>query len=445
MDDRAIVIGAGIAGLTAARVLSRRYPTVTVLDRDTLPHDASPRRGVPQSAQPHILLVAGRRELEVLFPGIEDELVAAGGVRFDTGTSLRVHRFGRTWPKSPTGLDLVAVTRPQLEAMIRARVAAQPGVAIRDQVAVSALAGRGDRVTGVVLDSGETLAAALVVDCTGRGARSDRWLGSLGLPPPVQLEVKVGVSYATRIYRRRPGDLPDGWQALFTLPTPPDQKASGLALPVEGDRWLIGIGGWHLTDPPTDVASFEAFARALPDPLLAELIAHAEPLSDVESTKFPASRRRLFEKLDRLPAGYVALGDTICSFNPIYGQGMTCAALEATALGEALDRHQRTADAGTARDYYAAAAKIVGVPWQFATGGDFNYPETTGPRPRGTGLRNWYARRIAYASQIDPSVNQAFAEVQHLVSPPSILTRPAFVARVLRQARKRRREDSIGG
>jgi 2-polyprenyl-6-methoxyphenol hydroxylase-like FAD-dependent oxidoreductase len=318
-------------------------------------------------------------------------------------------------------------------------------VAIRDQIAVSALTGRDNLVTGVVLDSGETLDAKLVVDCTGRGARSDRWLGSLGLPPPDQLEVKVGVSYATRIYRRRPGDLPDGWQATFILPTPPDQKASGLALPVEGDRWLIGIGGWHLSDPPTDVASFEKFTRALPDPILADLISRAEPLGDVVSTKFPASRRRLFERLDRLPGGYVALGDAICSFNPIYGQGMTCAAREATALGEALDRHQRTPDAEMARDYYAAAARIVQVPWQFATGGDFNYPETTGPRPRGTALRNWYARQIAYASQVDPSVNKAFAEVQHLVSPPSILSRPAFVARVLRQARKRKREDTVPG
>jgi 2-polyprenyl-6-methoxyphenol hydroxylase-like FAD-dependent oxidoreductase len=440
VQDRAIVIGAGLAGLAAARVLSRRYPTVTILDRDTLPSDSTPRRGVPQSSQPHILLVSGLRELSAMFPGLEQELTAAGGIRFDTGTGLCAFRFGRRWSGQPTGVELLSVTRPQLESVVRARVAALPGVTIRDQVAVSALAGGDGTVTGVVLDTGETLDAALVVDCSGRGSRSDRWLQALGVPAPEQVEVKIGVSYSTRTYRRAPGDLP-GWQAAFTLPTPPGEKMSGLAIPVEGDRWLVSVGGWHLTEPPADVASFEACLRSLPDPIVSRLISKAEPLSDVVVSRFPSSRRRLFEKLERLPAGYVALGDAICSFNPIYGQGMTCAAREASALGRALDEH-RTPDAALARAYYAAAADIIKIPWQFAVGGDFNFPETTGPRPRGTAVRNWYARQIAYAAQVDGEVNGTFSRVQHLLIPPSALFQPSFVARVIRQARKRHREPA---
>jgi len=366
-----------------------------------------------------------------------------GGTRFDTGTGLCTFRFGRRWSADPTGLDLVSVSRPQIEAVLRARVAGLPGVAIRDQVAVAGLSGQAERVTGVVLDTGETLDAALVVDCTGRGSRSDRWLGSLGLPPPAQLEVRVGVTYSTRTYRRRPGDLGE-WQAAFTLPAPPEEKMDGVAVPIEGDRWMVAIGGWHLSDPPADVPSFEAAARRLPDPIIPSLISRAEPLSDVQLIRFPASRRRTFERLDRLPAGYVALGDAVCSFNPIYGQGMTCAARQATALGDALDRHQREPGADMAKDYYAAVAKIVDTPWQFATGADFNYPETTGSRPRGITVRNWYGRQIAYASQLDPEINTAFTSVQHLVSPPSILFRPAFVARVLRLARIRRRQPAGG-
>jgi hypothetical protein len=199
---------------------------------------------------------------------------------------------------------------------------------------------------------------------------------------------------------------------------------------------LIGLGGWHQSEPPADPASFEAAAKSLPDPTIAELMSRAEPLSDVTISRFPSSRRRLFEKLDRLPVGYVALGDAICSFNPIYGQGMTCAAREATALGAALDMHGRQS---FARHYYEATAAIVATPWGFAVGADFVYPETTGPRPRGIGARIWFSRRIALASQVDPEINRTFIGVQQLLVPPSVLFEPRFVLRVLRQARRRLR------
>ncbi|MGK5681110.1 FAD-dependent oxidoreductase [Actinoplanes sp. URMC 104] len=438
MDGNAVVVGAGIAGLTAARVLGDRYARVTLLDRDELPDRVVPRRGVPQGIQPHILLAAGLRQLDTLFPGFEDKLIAAGGTRFDTGTGLCTFRLGRRWPSAPTGIELVSATRPLIESLVRDRVAALPGVVIRDRVAVSGLAGSADGVTGVVLDTGETLPADLVVDCTGRGARSDRWLTALGLPAPAQEEVKAGVTYSSRFYRRRPGDLPD-WQAVFVLPTAPGERIDGIAVPVEGDRWLIGIGGWHFPEVPTDAESFERYARELPDPILAELLSRVEPLSDPVVARFPSSRRRLFERMDSPPPGYVALGDAVCSVNPIYGQGMTCAALSAGALGVALDNHRRRAGTAMVRDYYAAVARIVATPWQFAVGGDFAYPQTVGPRPRGMKLRHWYSRRIAYASQIDSGVNRVYMRVQQLLDPPSVLTRPAFAVRVLRMARKRRR------
>jgi 2-polyprenyl-6-methoxyphenol hydroxylase-like FAD-dependent oxidoreductase len=424
-----------MGGLVAARVLSDRFSQVTVLDRDALPDGSAPRRGVPQGAAPHILLVSGLQELTALFPGFDDELTASGGTRIDTGSGLCTFRYDRRWPQEPVGYELISVSRPHLEARVRARVSALPAVTIRDEVAVSGLTGHDGTVTGVVLDSGETLEAALVVDCSGRGSRSDRWLAALGLPAPEQVEIKVGVAYSTRLYTRREGDLP-GWRAAFTLPTAPHEKATGLAVPIEGDRWMIAMGGWHLSEPATDAAAFEAAAKALPDPIIADLIARSEPLSDITVSRFPSSRRRLFEKLDRLPVGYVALGDAICSFNPIYGQGMTCAAREATALGAALDTHGRTAFGAA---YYAAVAEIVAVPWSFATGSDFSYPETTGPRPRGLKVTKWFARRIAYASQIDSDINRTFIGVQQLLVPPGALSKPLFLLRVLRQARRRLR------
>jgi 2-polyprenyl-6-methoxyphenol hydroxylase-like FAD-dependent oxidoreductase len=420
VDDRAIVIGAGIAGLATARVLSRRYARVTVLDRDTLPYAVSPRRGVPQGLHPHILLVAGLRELSVLFPGIERELIGLGGTPIDVGSELCNHRFGRRWPAVSTGLTTISASRPQLEAVIRVRVGALPGVTIRDQVAVSGLAGRGDAVTGVILDTGETLPASLVVDCSGRGSRSDRWLGALGLNPPPEVEVATGVTYSTRLYPRFPGDL-GPWRAAFIQGT----SEFGAAVPIEGDRWMVGLGGTH----PADTPDYPTIAERLPDRIIGDLIGRVEPLSEVWVTQFPAARRRLFEKMERVPGGYVALGDPVASLNPIHGQGMTCAILSATALGTTLDRHHRTADAEMVRDYYAAVAAILETPWQ-----------SNEQSARGLAVRSRYTRQVALASQLDPDIYRAMLAVQHLVEPASTLFRPGFAARVVRLAGKRTRE-----
>jgi len=430
MDSSAVVIGAGMGGLAAARVLSRRYARVTVLDRDTLPADGASRRGVPQSAHAHILLISGLRELARLFPGLAEELLDHGDSRIDLGSGLSNFRFGRRRARAATGHHFTSVSRPRLESVIRARVTTDPTVTIRDSVAVTALTGTTDAVTGVLLDTGETIAADLVVDCSGRGSRSDRWLGDLGLPAPRQLEVKVGVAYATRLYRRSPGQL-EGWRAALVLPDPPREKRTGVVLPIEDDRWLVSVGGWHVDPVPGDVAGFEAYARSLPDPIISRLIAEAEPLGDPVPIRFPSSRRRLFEELDRLPAGYLTLGDAVCSFNPIYGQGMTVAAMAAVTLGEILDRHGRVT-AAAARDYYRAAARLIAVPWRFAVGNDFAYPETAGPRPRGVALTNWYARRLAVATHSSPELADVYLRVQQLLAPPTALLRPTVVARVLR-------------
>ncbi|MFI7541587.1 hypothetical protein [Actinoplanes sp. NPDC049599] len=187
---------------------------------------------------------------------------------------------------------------------------------------------------------------------------------------------------------------------------------------------------------PGDAASFEAYARSLPDPIVADLIARAEPLGEPVPYRFPSSRRRLFEKLARHPAGLLTVGDAVCSFNPIYGQGMTVAALAAVALGETLQRHG-SATAAAARDYYRAAAGLIAVPWRFAVGNDFAYPETAGPRPRGAAFSNWYGRRVTIASQVSAELSRTYLDVQQLLAPPSALLRPAVIARALRHGGRR--------
>jgi 2-polyprenyl-6-methoxyphenol hydroxylase-like FAD-dependent oxidoreductase len=437
--ETAVVIGAGIAGLATSRALADRFRRVVLLDRDTLSDTATPRRGAPQTHHAHVLLVAGQRALEELFPGLGDELVGAGALPFDPGRDLRFHRYGRLWPAVPTGLRMLSMSRPLLELTVRRRVAALPNVAVRDEVAVAGLTGDAARVTGVTLAGGERMPADLVVDCSGRGSRSDRWLSALGAPAPDAVEVKVAIGYATRLYRRKPGDLPAGI-AAFVLPTPPRQRRVGLALPIEDDRWLIGLGGWHGDAPGHGEEAFLAHARSLPYPAIATVMADAEPLTDIVAYQFPASRRRLFERLRAMPEGFLTAGDAMCSFNPVYGQGMSCAAMQGLALGQALDRH-RDGGPGLARDFYRAAARIIDVPWRFAVGADFAYPQTTGPRPRGGRLLHAYSRRLQLVAQDDPRVRRTFTQVQHLIRPPSALFTPVMLGRVLRGPRGTGRTD----
>ncbi len=430
----AVVVGASVAGLAAARVLSDSYGSVVVLERDELPNTGAPRRGVPQGLHAHILVAVGLREFERLLPGFRADLISAGGTAIDICSELYVSRYGRAWPPVPSDIEFVSLTRPLLELVLRERVAKLAPVVIRDGVTVTALTGTPDAVTGVVLASGEQIAAELVVDCTGRAGRSDRWLTEIGLPVPEQIDIKMGLGYATRLFRRGSDDLP-GWKGILVMPDPPGESRVGMALPIEDDRWLVGLVGWHIDELPGDDESFTAAARALPDPVVAELLDRVQPVTDPVTARLRSNHRRLFERLDRVPAGYVALGDAICSFNPAYGHGMTCAVQEAVALGTAFERHGR-ASAEMVRDYYQAAAAVVATPWQLAVDGDFAYPQTTGPRPRGVGFRNWFATRVMLASQVVPDLKPTFFGVLQLVVPPDRLMRPRVVMQALLRGRR---------
>jgi len=264
MSSTAVVIGASVAGLAAARVLSDHYESVIVLERDELPDISASRRGVPQGVHSHVLVAAGLREFDRLLPGFQADLIAAGGTAIDIGSGLYLSRYNRAWPPVPSGVEFVSLSRPMLELVLRQRIAKLPPVVIRAGAAVTALEGTPDAVTGVLLATGERIAADLVVDCTGRAGRSDRWMTELGLPVPEQVDIKIGLGYATRLFRRGRDDL-DGWKGIVTLPTPPRESTVGVAFPIEDDRWLVGLIGWHVDDLPGDDASFTAAVRALPD------------------------------------------------------------------------------------------------------------------------------------------------------------------------------------
>jgi 2-polyprenyl-6-methoxyphenol hydroxylase-like FAD-dependent oxidoreductase len=428
----AVIIGGSMAGLCAARVAAERFDRVLVLDRDDLPATASARPHVPQGRQPHLLLVAGARVLEGWFPGLGAELLAGGAVEVDLCADFHWFQAGGLLRRPDSGLRGPCMSRPFLEQAVRRRVAALPVVELRDRTTAVGLTtdDGGARVTGVRLQDGGSLRADLVVDASGRGAHSLDWLAALGIEPPRTSVVRVDTRYVSRVYRRTASPDRD-WKAAAVVDDPATNRL-GIVLPVEGDRWIALVAGLGGESPPLPEDERLAYARRLPDPVIADVMAASEPVGPPATHRFAANQRRHVERMRTFPLGWVLLGDAVCSFDPIYGQGMTSAALQAQALGRCLDR-SGAVDRRFARRYFAAAGKAVAVPWSIAVGGDFDYPGTRGPKPFGTDTLNRYVARATVAGRHDDAVVQRLNEVLALVRRPESLLAPGFMLRVLRR------------
>jgi 2-polyprenyl-6-methoxyphenol hydroxylase-like FAD-dependent oxidoreductase len=434
IGERAVVLGASMAGLLAAKVLSDSYGQVTVIDRDELPEASTHRRGVPHGRHIHGLLARGQQALEELFPGLTAELVAHGVPAGDMQADTRLFFSGHRLRQAPAGLVVLCASRPVLEGRVRARVRALPNVRLVDRCDVVGLATTPDRrrVTGARLlrradgSAEEALGADLVVDATGRGARTPAWLEALGYPRPEREQVRVGLGYASRIYRLPPDAL-GGDLAVLHAATPRHPRAGALQV-LEGDRWMVTLAGILGDHPPTDPVGFLDFARSLRFPDIYQAVRDAEPLDDPVAFRFPASVRHRFEQLDRFPGGLLVMGDAVASFNPIYGQGMSVAALEALALR----RHLEHGTAPRPRNWFRELARVVDVPWDIAAGGDLVFPGVQGRRTAKVRLVNAYLARLHAAAAHDADLAGAFLRVAGLVAPPGSLLRPGVAARVLR-------------
>jgi 2-polyprenyl-6-methoxyphenol hydroxylase-like FAD-dependent oxidoreductase len=435
--DRAVVVGASMAGLLAARVLADRYAQVMVLDRDELPQTPTHRRGVPHGRHVHVLLAAGQHVLEQLFPGFTAELVAHGAPVGDPLANGRWYVSGHRMRQAATGLVALCASRPLLEGHVRARVRALPNVALLDACEVVGLATTADgrRVTGArvlrqAVGVGEEVRGAdLVVDASGRGSRTPQWLEALGYGWPVTEQVRIGLGYATRTYRLA-ADALGGDLGVLQAATPEHPRAAGL-LVMEGSRWMLTLGGMLGDHPPTDPDGFLAFARSLRFPDIYQMIRNAQPLDDPVAFRFPASVRHRYERLGRFPDGLLVVGDAVCSFNPIYGQGMSVAALEALTLR----RHLQQGTRPRPQQFFRDLARTVDVPWDIAVGGDLVFPGVQGRRTVKVRLGNAYIARLHAAAAHDARLAAAFVRVAGLIEPPGSLLRPGIVLRVLRGRR----------
>lgn len=437
---RAVVVGGSIAGLASARALSDHFDEVIVLERDRHPDGPVPRRSTPQAQHVHLVLEAAVRVLRAMFPGIVEEIQRDGGLLVDIAEATAFYQYGGWKPRFSAGIESIVCTRPFVEHHVRRRVEAIPNVRVRHDTEVEALLTNGSqtRVTGVRLKKGkadekaseETLDADLVVDAAGRGTRVPRWLEALGYGAPVAERVGVDLAYTSRLYEPPPGAFGRDWHLLIIYARASQGLRSGFISSVEGGRWLVSLNGYFGDHAPVDDEGFLAFARSLPQPQLYNAIKDARPLGPPVKYKISYSRRFHYEKMPRFPERLLVMGDAICSFNPIYGQGMTVSFVCAHRLAQGLDALAREGGSldGFLRPFQKKLNDIVAVPWLLSTTLDLSHPQTTGRRPPGLAALVWALSNVIDLTSQNEKACQIFYEMLHMRRGPEALLHPQLLA-----------------
>jgi 2-polyprenyl-6-methoxyphenol hydroxylase-like FAD-dependent oxidoreductase len=444
IGSHAVVLGASMAGLLAARALADFFDRVTVVERDPLSDAGAARQGVPQGRHLHALLARGAQVIEELFPGILDELVLDGAQHFDGGDLSRLHYCvgGHLLVRrgSAPAFAAYCATRPFLEGHVRRRLRGMANVTLLDEHTIVALTSTSDhqRVTGARVLSRRTgectaLGADLVVDATGRAAHTPAWLDSLGYDRPPEDRVVVHLAYASQLLRMAT-DAPHELGFLVGI-APGRPRGVGL-LHCENDLWLLTVMGIAGSEAASDLGAMCDFVEDCAPAQLLAAVRDAEPVGEPVRHKMPCSRWRRYDKMRRFPEGLLVTGDAICSFNPIYGQGMTVAALEALALRDCLSRG--TGD--LAPRFFRAAAAPIHQAWQLSANPDLALPEIDGTPPLVARLLNGYLDRVLAAAESDTVIVDQFVRVTSLLDPATRLLRPQVIWRVLRANHRRRRQ-----
>jgi 2-polyprenyl-6-methoxyphenol hydroxylase-like FAD-dependent oxidoreductase len=434
---QAVIIGAGMGGLAAAKAVAPYFEKVVVFERDWLPDEPAARSGTPQARHTHGLLAGGHRALEHLFPGIELDLVAAGAVRMRLRRDMRFEVPGfDPLPPRDLGFDQLALSRPMLELVCRRRVEREPNIEFRPRSRVTDLVASrdGHGVTGLrFLDARGipgNVSADLVVDASGRASPTLRFLEATGSPNPATIEIGVDQAYATAIFET-PDDAPTDWLGVVHLPTPPGSSRFGIILPMEGGRWSVSLCVNHGEAPPADIDAFMDFATSFRMPTIYNAIRGAKCVGEIARFGMPSSVRRAFDRLDLFPRGLVPLGDSICRFPPVQGQGMSVAAQECCVLSNLLEARQGRDDPldGLAEAFFTEIQPILETPWAVAMN-DFVYPQTRGERPPDFETRLHYAQALMRLAAEDYETDRIVFEVRALLRPQSTLREPALASRV---------------
>ena len=444
----AVVLGGSLAGLLTARVLADHFDEVTLIERDAYPETTAPRKGIPQANHVHGLLVRGRQILEELFPGVQDEMIAAGAPVVDLANEVSWFTPAGWGVRFPSDLMVLAFTRPLLDLHVRCRLAEHPRVKILDNTEVVRLlpASKPNHVAGVLIcprasESDRRVAKALnadlVVDTTGRASRAPRWLKDLGCEPPEEIVIDAHLAYSSRLYRI-PENFDGDWKCAYVQAAPPDQKRGAILFKVEDNRWLVTLIGRGGETPPSDELGFLEFARSLRVSSIYDAIRIADPITPIRTHRATQNRLRRYERAKDLPHNFLLLGDSVCAFNPVYGQGMTTAALAVMTLNKCL-REQNGHFDGLSRRFQKRLAKINAAPWLLATGEDYRYRETVGGSPTlMTRFMHRYMDQVVKLATHSIPVRKVLLLAFNMLVPPTALFRPSVLFRVLLQVLKPR-------
>ena len=419
-----VILGASLAGLWTAAAAAGAGARVLVVERDPEPVGPTLRAGVPQGAQPHVLLHRGVRAGERLLPGLRRHLLAAGAISVDTGRLPWLGEYGWT-PEQPS-YEVLSLTRPLFERVVRDRVVALPRIEVRWGARVTGL-GRDGAAWRVRVADGPDVTGSFVVDATGRTSRLRRWLAELGVSTAAPVTVDARLGYATQLVAGGPDprDLPG-----VVLQATPQSPVGGTALPVEGRRWLVTAVGFGPHRPPRDRAGFEAFLQGLPDPALAAILRSGQAVGEVAVHRQTANRRQRYHRVPDWPDGLVAVGDALCCFDPIYGQGIAVSACQALRLRTVLAGGLR---AGAARRLLRDFERIIDFPWAVAIGQDVRMPTTDSRQSWAqAAMQAWAAELWRRAVQGDRRVHQVLLQTYHLESRPLAMVHPALIASVAR-------------
>jgi 2-polyprenyl-6-methoxyphenol hydroxylase-like FAD-dependent oxidoreductase len=434
---QAVIIGGGICGLLTARVLSDFFDTVAVVEKDDLSPDCSIRTGVPQTVQPHILLAKGFEVLGELLPDIKTRLLDGGATPIDWGKEFKIYlRDG--WganTSSSTGITSMVASRALLERSIRNEVFKIGNIKLYSSCNVKKLIynPKNSNLSGVKVYSRELqrdrkIEGDLIVDCSGRNSQASYWLQAIGYTAPPETVVDAGLGYSTLLFHVPP-DFTTSWRIMKLSHMAPERTRLGFLSRIEGDRLIATLGGYCRDYPPTTPDEFFAYAKTLPSPEFANIIANLTPASPVYAYRATGNKRKHYEKTE-LPANFITLGDAVCFFCPVYGQGMTVAVLSVKVLEDWLSRN-RGRDLNS-RDFQRKLAKLLDLPWNFATSSDAPFisgrEKATSPVFR---LLQRYNQRVFDKMSADPEVYRTAMAVSQLVDSPVKLFNPSFMLRVL--------------
>jgi 2-polyprenyl-6-methoxyphenol hydroxylase-like FAD-dependent oxidoreductase len=437
LGRQALVIGAGMSGLAAAGALAKHFEQVIVLERDGLADDPLHRAGTPQSRQLHGLLSGGLEALCRIFPGFDEDLAAAGAAPIREAADIREELPGfDPFPRRDFGSILYGASRPLLEHTLRRRVRALRNVVIRDRCRILELLSSADRrsITGArcegIEGSRETVSADLIVDASARGTLTLAALDALGLARPRETSVGVNIGYATAAFEI-PEQRPD-WKAVLTFPSAPSESRCGFLLPVEGNRWMVCIAEMQCPRPPLDLAEFLDAARRLRTRTIYDMIRNAKPAAIPQRFGFPASSWRHYETVIGFPQRLIPIGDALCRFNPIYGQGMSVAAREASILADLLRGRAGSPQglAGLPHDFLAEVQPWIAGAWSMSAIPDLAYPQTRGERPTDLEDRLSFVSGLYRVAARDPGVHKLLISVRHIARPDDALHEPGLVDRV---------------